>query len=423
MGHARGSHDPELNNRLDAMAMYDLLLKGGTVLDPSQAVHKKMDVAVTGQRISHLAPSIQVAEATQVIDVDGKLVTPGLIDIHTHVYAVGRNTNHPDVAGVRAGVTTVADAGGPGPENFQDFCDFVSPQAQTRVYSFLSIFRDRGNPLMAEESDLDIEGVVKIAGANPDLVKGVKVLVYPGTVQVLGLKHVEAAKAAAREAGIRIMMHIGDIGPKGQTPTPPEVVGRAISMLDPEDIVTHVFSPLTGAALDGDGRLLPELKDAHERGVVLDTSYGDFNFGWELAGTVMAQGLAPDTIGTDFDVQPGFGMRTISTRGLLEYSAFFLALGFSLEEVVRMTTINPARALGIEDEAGSLAVGREADISVLDLMEGRWELTDATGVSRTGSRALVPVVTIKGGRVIEPGEPPHPWGWTPPSAVQMGAAP
>ena len=400
--------------------MYDLLLKGGTVLDPSRSVHERLDVAITGDRINRIAQSIPETEATRVIDAAGKLVTPGLIDVHTHVYAVGRNSNHPDVAGVRAGVTTVADAGGPGTENFQEFYDFVIPQAQTRVYSFLGIFRDRSNPLVAEESDLDVDGVVRIAREYPDLVKGVKVLVYPRTVEAMGLKHVEAAKSAAREAGLRVMLHIGDIGPKSQTPTPPEVVGRALSMLDAGDIVTHIFSPLTGAALYPDGRLLPGLKDAQDRGVVMDTSYGDFNFGWERAEAVMAQGLTPDTIGTDFDVQPGFGMRTISTRGLLEYSAFFMELGFSVEEVVRMTTINPARALGIEEQAGSLAVGREADISVLEQMEGRWELTDANGVSRKGSSALVPAFTIKGGRVIEPGEPPHPWGWTPPPAVQPG---
>ena len=402
--------------------MYDLLLKGGTVLDPSRSIHERLDVAVSGDRISHIAKSIPETEAARVIDAAGKLVTPGLIDVHTHVYAVGRNTNHPDIAGVRGGVTTVADAGGPGTENFQEFYDFVLPQAQTKVYSFLSIFRDRTNPLVAEESDLDVEGVVRIAGAYPDLVKGVKTLVYPRTVQAMGLKHVEAAKAAASEAGLRVMLHVGDIGPKSQTPTPPEVVGRALSMLEAGDIVTHIFSPLTGAALDPDGRLLPELKDAQDRGVIMDTSYGDFNFGWERAEAVMAQGLLPDTIGTDFDVQPGFGMRTISTRGLLEYSAFFLELGFSLDEVVRMTTINPARALGIEEQAGSLNAGREADISVLEQLDGRWELTDADGISRTGSSALVPVVTIKSGRVINPGEPPHPWGWTPPPAVQTEVA-
>ena len=400
--------------------MYDILLKGGTVLDPSQDVHERLDVAIAGGRIDLLAPSIPSTEASQVVDVGGRIVTPGLIDIHAHVYHAKGNRTHPDVAGVRAGVTTVVDAGGSGSANFPDFCDFVLSRAQTRVYPFLSIFRDLSGGFALDESAIDTAGVVRTARENPELVKGVKVVVAPHTVQAMGLKHVEAAKQATHEAGLRVMMHIGDIGPK-KGPTPSEVVGQALSMLEAGDIVTHVFSPLTGAALDPDGRLLPQLREAQQRGVAMDTSYGDFNFGWERADAVMAQGFIPDTIGTDIEIHPGAGIRTINMRGLLEYMAFFLELGFSLEDVVRMTTVNPARALGIADRAGSLAKGREADIAVLELIVGRWELTDATEVSRTGATALVPVTTIKGGRIIEPGEPPHPWGWTPPAAVEAAA--
>ena len=157
-------------------------------------------------------------------------------------------------------------------------------------------------------------------------------------------------------------------------------------------------------------------------GVCFSTApYGDFNFGWDRAERVLDQGLIPDTIGTDMEIQPGAGFRTVSTRGLLEYAAYFLHLGFPMEDVIRMTTINPARALGIEDRAGSLAVGRKADISVLEPLEGDWELTDATGQSRTGSKALIPMVTIKSGQMIEPGEAPHPWGWAPPTAAEAGA--
>lgn len=398
--------------------MYDLLLKGGTVIDPSQGLNEELDVAISGNRISHTAPSIREQEAVKVVDVAGKIVAPGLIDIHTHIYHPGRNWNHPDVAGVRAGVTTIADAGGPGSADFEDFCDYVLTKAETKVYSFLSIFRERSLGAPPQESEMDVDGVIRIARDNPEIVKGVKVIVAPRTVQSLGLKHVEASKRAAREAGIRIMMHIGDIGPKRQTPTPPEVVAQALAMLDPGDAVTHVFTPLTGAALDENDQLLSELREAQERGVFIDTSYGDFNFGWERADTVLAQGLKPDTIATDIEIHAGDGMRKLSERGLLEYTAFFLKMGFSLEDVIRMTTVTPARYLGIEDRAGSLAVGREADVSVLELVEGRWQLTDATGESRVGSQALVPVVTLKSGRIIEPGEAPHSWGWTPPTAVE-----
>ena len=401
--------------------MYDLLLKGGTVLDPSQGIHGPMDVAIADGRIARVAPEIPAEDAVRVIDVAGKLVTPGLIDVHAHVYQPVRNPVHPDAAGVWGGVTTVADAGGPGPANFPEFCEVVLPQAQTRVYSFLSVFHDKSNPMAQSEEDIDVAGVVRTAQEHPDLVKGVKCLVYPRTVQTLGLKHVEAAKVAAREAGLRVMMHIGDIGPKSQTPTPPEVVSQALGLLGEGDIVTHIFTPLTGAALDFEGRLLPELKDAQERGVNLDPSYGDFNFGWQRAQEVMSQGVYPDTIGTDIDIQPGFGMRKNLMRGLLEYSAYFLELGFSIEDVIRMTTVNAAKALGIEESAGSLAPGREADVAVLELRDGSFQLTDADGEIRTGSRAILPSLTIKGGKVLEAGEAPHPWGWGPPTLAQVEA--
>ena len=402
--------------------MYDLLLKGGRAIDPSRRIDKGLDVAVKDGKIARMEQAIPPSEAREVLDVSGKIVAPGLVDVHTHVYHPGRNWNHPDVAGVRSGVTTIADAGGPGSADFDDFCEYVLPKAQTTVYSFLSIFRERSLGAPPAEEQMDVDGVVEIARNNPDLVKGVKVIVAPRTVQNLGLKHVEASKRAARESGIRLMMHIGDIGPKRQTPTPSEVTAQALAMLDAGDMVTHVFTPLTGAALDEEGRLLSALSEAQGRGVFIDTSYGDFNFGWDRADTVLAQGLRPDTIATDIEIHAGDGMRKLSERGLLEYASYFLAMGFSVNDVVRMTTTTPAEYLGIQDEAGSLQEGRTADISVLEVVEGRWQLADATGKTRVGREALAPVVTIKGGRVVEPGEPPHAWGWTPPVAVEVAAA-
>ena len=393
--------------------MQDLLLKGGTVIDPSQGLNEILDVAITAGRITQVAANLPDAEAARVIEVPGKVVAPGLIDIHAHLYQPGRNPVHPDAAGVWAGVTTVSDAGGSGPANFEEFCDVTLPQAKTRVYAYVSIFRDRSD-LTPDESQIDVEGVVRTAREHPGLVKGVKCAVQARLVNVMGLKHVEAATAAARAAGIRVMLHIGDIGPQPQTPTPPKVVERAVAMLDPGDAITHIFTPLTGGALDFDGTVLPELKAAQARGVVMDSSCGDFNFGWKRAQDVMAQSLYPDTIGTDIDLQPGFGLRNNLMRGLLEYSTFFLHLGFPLVDVLRMATVNAAGALGIEDTAGSLAVGREADICVLDVEEGRWLLTDAGGESRAGAKALIPFLTIRSGEVIEPGTAPHPWGWGPP---------
>ena len=402
--------------------MYDLLLKGGTVLDPAQDVHKRLDVGITGDRITRLESSIDTAAAARVIDVSGKYVLPGLIDIHCHPYTVGRNRLHPDMVGVQGGVTTAAAAGDPGPDNFQDFCDFVISQAQTRIYCLIYIFRDHGPAATSKRSkttsdgwDMDVEGVIKTAREFPGVVKGIKVQLSNREYHAIGLKHIKEAKVASRELGLPVLMHIADTGPRDLEPTPPEVVGQAVSMMDPGDTITHIFTPLTGSSLDREGKVLPELFEAQQRGVFMDAACGINNFGWKQADMVLAQGLIPDCISSDLQLQFN------PVRGLLEYTAFYLELGFSLDDVVRMTTITPARFLRIEDRAGSLALGRDADVSVVEVVEGRWELTDATGVSRIGSKALVPVVTVKGGRVFEPGEGIHSWGWGPPTAVEAGA--
>jgi dihydroorotase len=404
--------------------MYDLLLKGGTVVDPSRNIHAKFDLGITGDRITGQASSIDASEATRVIDVSGKLVTPGLVDNHIHAYSAGRHSRHPDFAGVLGGVTTAADAGGAGPDNFQDFCNLIVSQSQTRIYCLLSIFRDRSPEAMKKRSanssdgwDIDIDGVIRVATEYPDVVKGIKVQLSARESYAIGIRHIEAAKVASRKANIPVLMHIADVGGMGRGITPPQIVGQAVSLMDPGDTVTHVFTPCTGSSLDQDGKILPEVLDAQRRGVFMDTAYGGNNFGWREAELVMSQGLAPDSIASDIQIQTRELNRL---RSLLEYSSFYLELGFSVDDVLRMISITPARFLRIEDRAGSLALGRDADIAVIDLVNGNWEFKDANNVSRVGSQALVPVLTIKSGRVIEPGAGLHPWGWAPPTVAAPG---
>ena len=405
--------------------MYDLLLKGGTVIDPSRSLHEKLDVGITGDRVTGLAASIGASEATRVIDVSGKLITPGLVDNHVHVYPSKPHSKHPDFAGVFGGVTTVADAGGAGPNNFQDFCDSVLPQTQTRLYCLLSIFRDRGAEAMKKRAvdsadgwDMDIDGVVELAREFPNIVKGIKVQLSAKESQAIGIKHVEAAKVASQKANIPVLMHLSDTAGRERGITSPKMVGQAVSLMDPGDSITHVFTPNTGSALDQDGIVLPEVLDAQQRGVFIDTANDGNNFGWAEAELAMSQGLVPSIISSDNQIT----YKPTLLRSLLEYSSFYLHLGFSVDDVVRMMTITPARFLQIEDRAGSLALGRDADISVLELLDGQWQLEDSTGVCRIGSQSLIPVFTIKSGRVIESGEGLYPWGWAPPTVAAAGAA-
>jgi len=404
--------------------MYDLILKNGTVIDPSRNLHEKLDVGITGDRVTGLAASIGASEATRVIDVSGKLVTPGLVDNHVHVYPSKPDNKHPDYAGVFGGVTTSADAGGAGPNNFQDFCNSVLTQSQTRLYCLLSIFRDRGAEAMKKRSadsadgwDMDINGVVEVSREYPDIVKGIKVQLSARESQAIGIKHIEAAKLASREANIPVLMHLSDTGGRAMGITSPQMVGQAVSMMDPGDAITHVFTPNSGSTLDQDGKILPEVLDAQRRGVFIDTANDGNNFGWAEAELLMSQGLVPNIISSDNQIT----YKPTLLRSLLEYSAFYLHLGFLVDDVVRMMTITPARFLRIEDHAGSLSLGRDADIAVLELLDGRWQLEDSTGVSQIGAQSLVPVLTIKSGRVIENTEGLYPWGWAPPTAAAVPA--
>ena len=405
--------------------MYDLILKGGTVIDPSHNLHEKLDVGITGDRITALAASIEESDATKVINVSGKLVTPGLVDNHIHVYPSKTGSKHPDFAGVFGGVTTAADAGGAGPNNFQDFCNSVMTQSQTRLYCLLSIFRDRGTEAMKKRSDestdgwdMDIDGVVAVAREYPDVVKGIKVQLSFRESHAIGIKHIEAAKVASREANIPVLMHLSDTAGRERGITSPKIVGQAVSLMDPGDAITHVFTPLSGSTLDERGKILPEVLDAQQRGVLIDTANDGNNFGWAAAELAMSQGLAPDMIASDNQIT----YKPTLLRSLLEYSAYYLHLGFSVDDVVRMTTITPAKFLKIEDRAGSLALGRDADIAVLELQDGQWQLEDSTGVCKVGSKALVPVLTIKSGRVIESVAGLYPWGWAPPPVTAPGVA-
>lgn len=403
----------------------DLLIKGGTVIDPIQGLHAVRDVAVNAGYIQDIGRDIPTDDASQVIEASGKIVTPGLIDLHTHVYRGDNHRNPDEISGVTAGVTSLVDAGGATSDNIEMFKDVITSQALTTVYSFLGCFsREAG----AWEV-LTTDRIPEVAAANPDLVKGVKIHSMPVANGIHGLGHLRAAKEAAVKANLPLMLHIGDIGIPQLPRTTIEATEAALGLLERGDIVTHLFSPLTGSATDDELNVLPALKAARERGVWIDSSIGDYQFGWETAESIVAQGFFPDTIATDIEIHSQLGrsdkpmvadrritgVRVVSERTLVEYMAMFFKLGFSLDDIVKMSTNTPAKILGIEHVAGSIKPGMPADISVLNLVDGLFKLTDATGESRVGEKAIVPVVTIKSGKVIETGISAHPWGFAPPS--------
>ncbi len=392
--------------------MTDLILRGGRVIDSSQDIDARMDVAVSDGAISQIGSEISAGPETRVIDVAGKLVTPGLIDLHTHVYhGVNQTGVDPDLAGVYAGVTTVVDAGSAGCYSFGGFPEHIVPNAKTRVVCMLHISRVGLNyqPEISRREDIDLEETVRVILANKPLIQGVKIRAVGPAVPVMGVEMVRLAKQAASEAGVRLMVHIGDRGVAGGGKT---ITRELLPLLERGDIITHLFSGNAGRILDDDGRVISEMMDAQNREVFLDTAHGRQNFSFDVAKAALDQGIEPRSISTDLTI-PG---RLNTVHSMVEMMSRFLALGFSLQDVIRMTTVNPASALDMEDSLGSLAVGREADISVLEESAGDWLFHDTEGATITGDKALAPVFTVKSGEVFTAEWGPRPWGWLPETA-------
>jgi dihydroorotase len=388
--------------------MYDLLLKGGTVVDPSVGLHGIQDIAVQAGKIAHMAPTIPREEATRVVEVAGKIVTPGLIDLHAHVFE-GFNNNgvHPDLGGVYAGVTTIVDAGSSGCATFQGFPRHIIPQCKTEIIPFLHICQTglATNPDIIAESSIDLEGTLRVADQHKGLICGIKARMVSPALEILGMEMPRLAKRAARESGIKLMVHIGDTTKRYD----PTVIRSLLPMLDEGDILTHYFTANPGGVLDANGKLVPEARDAAARGVWLDTAHGRSNFSFDIGRRVIDQGLLPHCISTDLTV-PG---RLITVHSMTEMMTRFLGLGFTLEQVVTMCTANPAKAIGAAHRLGSLAVERQADISVLQINDGDWVVYDVLGDSLQVTQAVVPFLTVKRGEVFTPDWGPRPWGWEP----------
>jgi dihydroorotase len=388
--------------------MYDLLLKGGNVIDPSQDLRGALDVAVQDGKIARVAANIPVAEARRVVDVPGKTVTPGLIDLHTHVFdGVAANGVHPDIAGVHAGVTTVVDAGSSGCATFGAFPRHILPKCETEVIPLLHICQTglATNPDIIAESSIDLESTLRVAREHRGLIKGIKARMVSPALEIFGMEMPRLAKRAARESGVPLMVHIGDTTKRYD----PNVIRELLPLLEPGDIVTHLFTANPGGVLDTNGRLVPEAKELAARGVWLDTAHGRMNFGFNVGRRVLDQGLTPHCISTDLTI-PG---RANTVHSMVEIMARFLGMGFTLEQVIAMSTVNPARAIGEASRLGSLTVGRQADISVLEVRDGRWVVYDTLRDSMKIDKTVVPVLTVKRGRVFEPEWGPHPWGWEP----------
>ena len=394
--------------------MYDLVLKGGRVLDPSSGLNGELDLAVENGKIARIAAGIGSGEAARVYDVGGKLVVPGLIDLHAHVFeGVNRTGVNPDLGGVYSGVTTIVDAGSAGCATFGGW-QHILPKCHTEIVPFLHICQTglATRPDIIAESSVNLADTVKVATQHKGLIRGIKARMVSPALEIMGMEMPRAAKRAAKDAGIKLMVHIGDTEKRYD----PKVIHPLLSLLEPGDILTHYFTPNPGGVLDANGKLVPEAREANDRGVWFDTAHGRMNFSFDVGRKILDQGLLPHCISTDLTV-PG---RLNTVHSMTEMMTRFLGLGFTLEQVVTMSTTNPAKAIGADDRIGKLAIGRQADVSVLEVREGSFVVYDILGAGLSVDRAFAPHLTLKRGVPFTPDFGPRPWGWLPDRAPVAG---
>lgn len=371
---------------------HDLLLKGGHVIDPRNGIDGRMDVAVRAGRISAVAPQLDASQAREVFDVTGLFVTPGLVDLHVHVFHTtgirgawaGDSSVQPDAFSFRTGVTTMVDAGSSGWRNFETFRHTVIDRAQTRVLALINIAGLGMITDITEQADFDPEEVAKLARKHRDVVVGVKSAHY----RKPDWASVDKAVEAGRLAGIPVMVDFGYFLPERPYY---ELVGRR---LRPGDISTHMFRgpvPWIGE----DGKLYPYLKEARARGVRFDVGHGGGSFVMRNAAPAIAQGFYPDTISTDLHTgSMNAGMMDMPTT-----MSKCLSMGMPLKEVIRASTWTPAQSIQ-RPELGHLTVGAEADVAVLRLEKGSFAYADAYGGRFPGTQRITAQLTLRRGQVV-----------------------
>lgn len=384
---------------------YDTLIRGGRVIDPASGVDGAFDVAIRDGTVATVGDGIDPAAATNVVDASGQIVTPGLVDLHTHIYwGVTYWGIEPDPVAALSGVTTWLDVGSAGSYTFPGFRRYIVEPSRVRAFALLNLSSiglvaptwELSNP-----DYLNVDLATSIVEENRDLILGIKARIDRNTTRGVGLLAVERARELADRVGLPLMIHIG-FGP----PT----IGEVARLLRPGDILTHCFTGGDMRIMDDDGKVMPEIRDLQQRGLILDIGHGTGSFSYEVTEAMLDQGVLPDVISSDIHQTarqgPMFDLPTTLSK--------FLNLGMSLPDVIARATTNAAKAMGKPD-LGTLAPGAPADVAIFRLDEGEYAFFDTDMAPRSGSQLLTATTTLVAGEPLPrvPERPMHSWARLP----------
>jgi dihydroorotase len=369
----------------------DVLIKGGTVIDPGQNLHAPLDVAVKDGKILELSPDIAAARAVRVVSAKGKIVTPGLIDVHVHVFeGVGPTGLNADQYCLGRGVTTAVDAGSTGYADIAGFRQYVIKPSATRVYALVDIGA-RGTllGLIGNYANLDwvnAQLTARAAETNKPDVVGIKVRLSKEITGSNDLEILKRALEASRISHLPLMVHVGD-----SFSTLPEILVQ----MRKGDVLTHCYTGRPHGPLDANGKIIPEILDCRQRGVLFDVGDGGPHLDLDVAEKCLQQNFLPDTIGTD--------LGGLSYNGpvydLVTELSKFLLLGLNVDQVIERVTVRPTRMFDFGAELGSLKPGAVADITILEVREGSFLFTDSTGKKRAGRQKLQSAAAIRAGKL------------------------